>query len=263
MTLKFTKYQGTGNDFIMIDDEELNNAKLGAEQIRKLCDRRFGIGADGLIIIKKDKDTDFYVDYYNADGSQSFCGNGARCSVQFARELNLISKNCQFAAIDGVHEAEILDNNQVKLLMLPVEEIHCEEEQVYILNTGSPHFVKFVSDLGAISIYDYGRQIRYSDRFKEKGINVNIAQKTLDRILVRTYERGVEAETFSCGTGVTAVALADAFEKQENRGTTQIETLGGTLKVHWEKINLGFKNIYLEGPASRVYNGSIEIQLDN
>lgn len=263
MTLKFTKYQGTGNDFIMIDDAQLINAKLSTEQIQKLCNRRFGIGADGLIIIKKDKTTDFYVDYYNADGSQSFCGNGARCSVQFARELNLISKNCQFTAIDGIHEAEILDDGQVKLLMSPVREIHGEENQVFITDTGSPHFVKFVSELDDINISDYGRQIRYSDRFKEKGINVNVARKSIDCIHVRTYERGVEAETFSCGTGVTAVALADAVKQNEDSGTTRIETLGGTLKVHWQKSNFGFEKIYLEGPAIRVYHGSIELQLEN
>ena len=259
MTLNFTKYQGTGNDFIMIDERDLGDMDLSVAQISGLCDRRFGVGADGLIIIKSDSKSDFYVDYYNADGSQSFCGNGARCSVKFAREIGMIDSNCSFYAIDGLHEAEILANEDVKLLMSPVNQIFEEEGSCFITDTGSPHYVQFVPDLSETDIVDFGRKIRFGSRFSQNGINVNLAQLDENQILVKTYERGVEDETLSCGTGVTAVALAYAVHKNANQGITQILTKGGTLKVHWTKTDLGFDQIYLEGPAVKVYGGQVEL----
>jgi diaminopimelate epimerase len=259
MILKFIKYQGTGNDFIMIDERSLAGFALNTLDILKLCDRRFGIGADGVIIIRLSSRADFYVDYYNADGTQSFCGNGARCSVQFAQEIGLIKKHCILDSIDGLHTAEILSNELVKLSMSPVNLITVENEQAFILDTGSPHFVKFVEDIDGIEIVDFGKKIRFSPRFNECGINVNLAEKTDHGIRVKTYERGVEDETFSCGTGVTAVALADAYTKDLLSGITRIQTVGGELQVYWTKTTKGFESIYLEGPANKVYEGSIEL----
>ena len=257
--IPFTKYQGTGNDFIMIDERNLPKPLLSIDTIKKLCNRRFGVGADGLIIIRKDEHLDFYVDYYNADGTQSFCGNGARCSVKFAQEIGLIGIACHFNAIDGSHEATINGNGDVKLLMSPVKHVEMEENQSYITDTGSPHYIRFVEDIEAIDIVDFGKSIRFSERYKQLGINVNTAEIKENCILVKTYERGVEDETYSCGTGVTAVALAAALNNEKNKGCTAIQTKGGTLRVHWEKTALGFDNIYLEAPANKVYEGHVEI----
>lgn len=257
--IPFTKYQGTGNDFIMIDERNLPKTSLSTESIKNLCNRRFGVGADGLIVIRKDERLDFYVDYFNADGSQSFCGNGARCSVKFAQEIGLIGNTCNFNAIDGAHEATINENGDVKLLMSPVNQVDEEGNQSYVTDTGSPHYIRFVENIEAIDIVDFGKSIRFSERYKQLGINVNTAQIKDNFILVKTYERGVEDETYSCGTGVTAVALAAALNNEKIKGCTAIETKGGSLRVHWEKTAYGFENIYLEGPANKVYEGHVEI----
>ncbi len=259
MTLKFSKYQGTGNDFIMIDEKNLMGLSLDNAVISQLCDRRFGIGSDGLIVLRPRENFDFYVDYYNADGSQSFCGNGARCAVQFAKELGWIEEKCRFLAIDGEHKATITNQNEVKLLMSSVNSYNQESNAVFILDTGSPHYVKFVDQLADHDIYDEGRAIRYSDAFKANGINVNLAEFKDTCIAVKTYERGVEDETYSCGTGVTAVALSAAAQTSENEGITSIQTKGGMLKVYWRKNKSGFDEIYLEGPAQKVYEGNIEL----
>ncbi len=261
MTLKFAKYQGIGNDFIMIWEAENKQFQPDAAQISQLCERRFGIGADGLIIIKTHEDTDFEVDYYNADGSQSFCGNGARCSVQFAKNIGIIDDSCQFMAIDGLHSASFSANGDVKLLMNDVQKVEriSGETSDYVLDTGSPHYVRFC-DNDELDIVEFGREIRYNDRFKQLGINVNTARRSGDYIQVQTYERGVEGETFSCGTGVTAVALADAVNKTDTQGSSKIRTKGGELLVHWKKNSAGgFESIYLEGPAKKVYDGQIEL----
>lgn len=261
MTLKFAKYQGTGNDFIMIWEAENKLFQPDTAQISKLCERRFGIGADGLIILKSHEDSDFEVDYYNADGSQSFCGNGARCSVQFAKDIGIIDDSCQFMAIDGLHSASFSTKGEVKLLMNDVQKIERIHDQKndYVLDTGSPHYVRFC-DNDELDIVEFGRYIRYNARFKQQGINVNTAIRSGDYIQVQTYERGVEGETFSCGTGVTAVALADAIHKMNNSGSSRIKTKGGELLVHWKKNSSGgFESIYLEGPAKKVYEGQIEL----
>jgi diaminopimelate epimerase len=258
--LKFYKYQGTGNDFIMISSQENEDLNLSSKLIKKLCDRRFGIGADGLIIIKPYKNLDFEVDYYNADGTQSFCGNGARCSVKFAAHLGLIRNVCQFWAIDGMHEAEILANGQVKLRMADVHNIKkIENTSVdYELNTGSPHYVRFVEG-DFMNVVDFGKSIRYNETYKTHGINVNSVRIENDGYHVETYERGVEDETFSCGTGVTAVALAGAVHFKKPSGSVLVHTKGGTLQVHWQETNGEFRNIYLEGPAEFVYDGNVTI----
>jgi diaminopimelate epimerase len=261
MILTFSKYQGTGNDFIMVLERNNTDFKPDASLISQLCDRRFGIGGDGLIIIKDHGVLDFEVDYYNADGTQSFCGNGARCSVQFASDIHLIGNKCCFMAIDGEHEASFSGNGDVKLRMNKVTHIESigEAPHDYVLDTGSPHYVRFC-ELGSTDIVELGRSIRYNERFKEHGINVNTACMGSNEIYVETYERGVEQETYSCGTGVTAVALAAASIQNEEQGITAIRTKGGQLRIHWKKTTNGsFDEIFLEGPAKKVYDGTISI----
>lgn len=260
MRIKFSKYQGTGNDFIMIHENDLHGKSLGLAEIRLLCDRHFGIGADGLIIIQTKPDVDFYVDYYNADGTQSFCGNGARCSVQFAKDLGLINSSTQFKAIDGLHEAEILSDGLVKLKMSPVQNIEVLNTNTFVLDTGSPHYVEFIEKIENQDIIEYGRKIRNAPEYKMLGINVNLAEKKDQAIHMMTYERGVENETLSCGTGVTAVALADALQNENlQKGVNRIQTKGGTLSVEWVKSAEGFSEIYLIGPAKKVFEGEINI----
>ena len=254
--MKFYKYQGTGNDFVMIDNRLGEWDELSIENIEKLCDRRFGIGADGLIKINSAKGVDFEVDYYNSDGSKSFCGNGARCSVAFAHFLDIIEDKTTFAAIDGIHEAEI-KNGIIKLKMGDVKSIDTDGGD-FVLNTGSPHYVKYVEMLNNYNVYKIGNEIRNSETYKKEGINVNFVEKLSDKeLFVRTYERGVEDETYSCGTGVTAVALT--FMKNNNQTFVGVKVMGGQLKVYAEKDGEGFKNIWLEGPAVQVFKGDINL----
>ena len=254
--MKFYKYQGTGNDFVMIDNRLGEWDDLSIESIQQLCDRRFGIGADGLIKINSAKGVDFEVDYYNSDGSKSFCGNGARCSVAFAHFLDIIEDKTTFTAIDGIHEAEI-KNGIVKLKMGDVSNINTVGND-FVLNTGSPHYVKYVEMLNNYNVYKTGNEIRNSETYKQEGINVNFVEKLSDKeLFVRTYERGVEDETYSCGTGVTAVALT--FMKNNNQTFVGVKVMGGQLKVYAEKDGEGFKNIWLEGPAVQVFKGDINL----
>ncbi len=254
--MKFYKYQGTGNDFVMIDNRLGEWDDLSIENIQKLCDRRFGIGADGLIKINSAEGVDFEVDYYNSDGSKSFCGNGARCSVAFAHFLDIIEDKTTFTAIDGIHEAEI-KNGIIKLKMSDVKSIETDGDD-FVLNTGSPHYVKYVEMLNNYNVYKTGNEIRNSETYKKDGINVNFVEKLSDKeLFVRTYERGVEDETYSCGTGVTAVALT--FMKNSNQTFVGVKVKGGQLKVYAEKDGEGFKNIWLEGPAVQVFKGDINL----
>lgn len=277
MHISFSKYQGTGNDFIMLDNLSGAYDKLTLDQIRYLCDRKLGIGADGLIKISSDDQLDFNVEYFNSDGSQSFCGNGARCSVAFAKTLGCLNDHTRFKAIDGVHEARVTVDGRVHLEMLPVndfevqnglrdtsthsaEAINSEEKkEVYIMDTGSPHYVKFADADNVPEIVSFGKSIRYSDRFKERGINVNtVVELGPDTIHVATYERGVEDETLSCGTGVTACALA-YMDKYEKDGEVSVSTKGGRLSIKAKMKGKGFTDIWLIGPAKKVFDGSIEI----
>lgn len=254
--MQFYKYQGTGNDFVMIDNRSGEWDDLSIETIQKLCDRRFGIGADGLIKINSSVGVDFEVDYYNSDGSKSFCGNGARCSVAFAHYLDIIEDKTTFNAIDGIHEAEIR-NGIVKLKMSDVKTIS-EDGNDYVLNTGSPHYVRYVEMLNNYNVYKTGNEIRNSETYKKEGINVNFVEKLSDsELFVRTYERGVEDETYSCGTGVTAAALT--FMKNNNQTFVRVQVKGGNLKVYAEKNEAGFCNIWLEGPAIQVFKGNINL----
>lgn len=254
--MEFYKYQGTGNDFVMIDNRSGEWNDLSIDHIQKLCDRRFGIGADGLIKINTAEGYDFEVDYYNSDGSKSFCGNGARCSVAFAFFLDIFEGHCKFTAIDGEHIAEI-HNGIVKLKMSDVETISNDGNDS-VMDTGSPHYVKYVEDLVNYNVFAEGNGIRNSEHYMEKGINVNFVEKVNDdEIFVRTYERGVEDETYSCGTGVTASALT--FLQNHNLISVKVKTLGGNLKVYAEKKENSFKNIWLEGPAKQVFKGKIDL----
>lgn len=254
--MEFYKYQGTGNDFIIIDNRDLQFPK-DKKIIEKLCNRRFGIGADGLILLENDEKYDFKMVYYNADGGEStMCGNGGRCLVAFAFFLDIFENKCTFIATDGEHEAEI-HNGIVKLKMIDVEVINKDGEDS-VLNTGSPHYVKYVEDIASFNVFAEGNSIRNSDNYREKGINVNFIENISDdEIFVRTYERGVEDETFSCGTGVTASALT--FLQKSNLTSIKVKTLGGDLKVYAEKDGNSFREIWLEGPAKRVFKGKVEL----
>lgn len=254
--MEFYKYQGTGNDFVMIDNRALDFPK-NQELIEKLCHRRFGIGADGLILLENDEQYDFKMVYYNADGNESsMCGNGGRCLVAFAFFLDIFEEKCTFNAVDGLHEAEI-NNGIIKLKMIDVENISNDGED-FVLNTGSPHYVQYIEDLEKLNVFAKGQEIRNSENYFQEGINVNFVEQISDnQIFVRTFERGVEDETYSCGTGVTASALT--FLEKNNLLSVDIKTLGGNLKVYAEKDGHSFKNIWLEGPAKQVFKGKIEI----
>ncbi|MFK7755812.1 MAG: diaminopimelate epimerase [Flavobacteriales bacterium] len=254
--LQFKKYQGTGNDFIMIDGIR-QSLRLNPEQIQHLCHRKLGIGADGVIILERDDSSDFYVNYYNSDGSQSFCGNGSRCSVAFSRAVGIISANtCTFRAIDGMHTGELLADGTVKVSMGDVSGME-HLSQGKFLNTGSPHVVTQCNALKDLDIIKAAHDIRYNERFKEKGTNVNFVSEQDGLISIRTYERGVEDETLSCGTGVTAVALALAEE--EGFHLREIKTEGGLLRVAFKKEKSEFTHVFLMGAAQEVFFGEIQL----
>lgn len=255
-TIEFYKYQGTGNDFVMIDNRDLEFPKE-KELIERLCDRRFGIGGDGLILLEDDENSDFRMVYYNSDGNEStMCGNGGRCIVAFAHFLDIFENTATFMAVDGLHEAEI-HNGIVKLKMIDVAGISKDGEDS-VLNTGSPHYVKYVEDVANFKVYDEGNKIRNSATYRNDGINVNFVEETGENeIFVRTYERGVEDETFSCGTGATAAALV--YMKDRHEHMVSVKVLGGNLKVYAEQNGDSFQNVWLEGPAKQVFRGKIDI----
>jgi diaminopimelate epimerase len=257
-SFNFYKYQGTGNDFIILDGIDQELPHFSTSQIEQLCDRKFGIGADGFMLILPCDDTDFKMKYYNADGEEStMCGNGGRCIAHLAHDLGHCENETNFMAVDGSHHATI-DGDNVKLGMSDVEDITVNENLDYILNTGSPHYVHFTKLENMYEIVDYGKSIRFSDTYAKEGINVNLAYWNGNALDVATYERGVEDETLSCGTGVTAAALAFAFQGKTSSPLT-INTKGGQLKVHFLKTFNGFDNIILEGPATMVFKGEISI----
>lgn len=256
MELRFFKYQGTGNDFVMIDNRVPVFSETNEALVARLCDRRFGIGADGLILLENHPAYDFQMVYFNSDGRQSsMCGNGGRCLVQFAHDMGAIKKETTFNAIDGEHDAYLKDG-LVYLKMIDVAEVEAQDD-FYFLNTGSPHYVSFVSGVQSFPVYEEGYKIRNNDRFREKGTNVNFIEKIGEALWVRTYERGVEDETYSCGTGVTAAALAASLKGLQS--PVAIQTRGGELGVSFEKEGNGFKNIYLSGPAVRVFEGTVVV----
>lgn len=259
MVVDCYKYQGTGNDFILIDNRDMS-VTLTEDQIKWLCDRRFGIGADGLMLLELEPGADFEMVYFNSDGKESsMCGNGGRCITAFAKHLGLVDTHAKFIAIDGIHEAKI-DGDIVSLKMNDVRNVEVGEG-FYYLNTGSPHYVKFVTDIENFDVYKEGKKIRNNDRFVYEGTNVNFIEKQGDSLFVRTYERGVEDETLSCGTGVTASALVAALKGISNyKNACHIKTLGGELNVKFDKVlENTFYNIWLEGPAKFVFKTSITV----
>lgn len=265
MEINFYKYQGTGNDFVLIDNRNGNLPTLETKKVRNICDRNFGIGADGFIVLNKKKGYDFEMVYYNADGSVStMCGNGGRCMVQFAHDLGIIKSEYKFWAIDGEHSATMgtAYNANETIVRLKMQNVTAVESHTnyFILNTGSPHYIKMETDVRNLNVKEEGAAIRYSKAFEDTGVNVNFVENTGPfSIYVRTYERGVEAETLSCGTGVTAAALVCAHN---DRGfnEVQVQTNGGMLSVEFDKNDEdNFTDIYLCGPAKFVFSGLIKI----
>jgi diaminopimelate epimerase len=255
--LTFYKYHGTGNDFVIIDNRD-GLITLSEKQIAFICDRRFGIGGDGLMMLQSRAGYDFEMFYSNSDGRpSSMCGNGGRCLVRFAFDRGFQKNIYRFIAVDGEHEAEI-KGEWVNLKMNDVDKIENYHSNC-VLNTGSPHFIKSVTDVRSLNVFEEGRRIRYSEHFKVEGINVNFVEQFNDRIYVRTYERGVEDETFSCGTGVTAAALVFAHNSN-GFNHVDVETRGGKLAVEFDKIGEhSFQNVWLCGPATFVFQGEITI----
>ncbi|MDD3721796.1 MAG: diaminopimelate epimerase [Lutibacter sp.] len=259
MEIRFYKYQGTGNDFIMIDNRNLFFPKSDIKLIHKLCDRRFGIGADGLILLESSEKQDFTMVYYNADGKEaSMCGNGGRCIAAFAKKLDIIKDKTTFEATDGLHFAEI-ENELVNLQMADVENIEIYDTHVF-LNTGSPHHVNFCQVVENLNVREMGSKIRFGAPYFEEGTNVNFVEQISDNAFkVRTYERGVEDETLACGTGVTAVAIAANKLNKTTEEKIYIEVLGGKLEVSFKKEGDSYKNIFLKGPAQFVFEGKITV----
>lgn len=259
MNIHFYKYQGTGNDFVILDNRDGVYSSLAKDQIRFMCDRRFGIGADGLMLLTQATGYDFEMKYYNSDGKLgSMCGNGGRCLVKFASHLGIIKERYCFIAIDGEHEADIEDGI-ISLKMKDVDEVRSFAGDE-VLDTGSPHYVKIVGNLMDTDVVDKGKEIRYSAPFEKEGINVNFVQvKEDDEIMVRTYERGVEDETLSCGTGVTASALV-CYHNEAGFNNVIVHTKGGKLTVEFDRIDDGtYSNIWLCGPAEKVFEGDITV----
>lgn len=261
MKYRFYKYQGTGNDFVIFDGKK-QQIDFQKDQINMMCDRRFGIGADGLIILENSLVADFKMSYFNSDGNQSsMCGNGGRCIVRFAQIQNYISSEASFEAIDGIHRGLIKDknSNEIALLMNDVGTLEIESDYVF-LDTGSPHYVTFVDDVDDLDVVIEGRKIRNSSRFIKSGTNVNFVKVNDGSLSVRTYERGVEDETLSCGTGVTAAVLAAAATNRIDKAKgCLVTTPGGQLNVTYSIAGNGFTNIYLIGPAMFVFEGEIDI----
>ncbi len=260
MQFEFQKFQGTGNDFVIIDNRTLAFPKDDIKLIERICDRRFGIGADGLMLVEDADGFDFKMVYYNSDGRQStMCGNGGRCISAFVFQNQLANQEGQFIAIDGSHDYVINDEGLVKLNMIDVKEIE-KSGADYIMFTGSPHYVRFVDGLADADMYSGGKSVRYSDRFAKEGINVNFVEKNDNICAVRTYERGVEDETYSCGTGTVAAALSIAEKFDLSKGPVNLDTKGGPLKVYFDKNNQGYTNIWLEGPAKFVFKGILNLE---
>ena len=259
MKISFEKYQGTGNDFVIVDNRKKEYLALTASHIRHICDRRFGIGSDGLMLLNERDGHDFEMKYYNADGREgSMCGNGGRCLVKFAYQLGIHKTLYHFIAADGPHEAEIDTDGVVSLKMQDVNRVS-KFHGDYLLNTGSPHYVRMVGDVMNVDVFKKGRDIRYSKDFEQDGVNVNFVEQLPDedKILVRTYE--VEDETWSCGTGVTAAALI-CYHNENGFNDVGVKTLGGTLTVEFDRIDDNhYTNIWLSGPAEKVFEGTIDI----
>ncbi|SHN21027.1 diaminopimelate epimerase [Flavobacterium xinjiangense] len=260
MQIEFYKYQGTGNDFVMIDNRSNFFPKDNIQLIARLCDRRFGIGGDGLILLENDIETDFKMVYYNSDGNQSsMCGNGGRCLVAFAKKLHVIKDNTTFIATDGLHHASVAENGIVSLQMIDVPEVKITPDYVF-MNTGSPHHIQLVEDLEHYNVKENGASIRYGELYGKQGSNINFVKKIDETTFsLRTYERGVEDETLACGTGATAVAIAMNVLGETKASSIDLNVEGGKLVVSFDEKDGKFTNVFLKGPAEFVFKGTIEI----
>ncbi|HRI78587.1 MAG TPA: diaminopimelate epimerase [Cyclobacteriaceae bacterium] len=256
--IHFYKYQAAGNDFVLADNRE-GKFSFTTSQIEKLCDRRFGIGADGLICLDKDPKQDFKMVYYNSDGSEGFCGNGCRAIVHLANRLGVIQKHARFSAYDGDHHADIVSEGMVKQSLIDVSIIEQKGED-YFINTGTEHNIRFVKNLADYPVFEEGRKIRYSDSYKPRGTNADFVEVHDDQnVSFRIYERGVEAETWSSGSGATACALAVA-KKYGRPSPIKLKARGGTLEVEFKMRQDGtFHDIYLTGPVQLVFETTQEI----
>ena len=256
MILNFHKYQGTGNDFILIDDRA-ESFPASDSLIQMLCDRRFGIGADGLILIQNHPEYDYRMVYYNADGSQSLCGNGSRCGFAFAQALGMVQDAATFETTDGIHQIKSSDG-LIHFQLFDASMPKNLGEDTWYLDTGSPHHIVLSDNVSQQDVVSEGRTIRYSEAYSsQNGTNVNFAQLLPDKVKIRTYERGVENETLSCGTGATAVGLLAGLLGRQS--PVSIETEGGNLSISFEKAGEKFTNIWLAGPAEKVFEGSVSI----
>lgn len=262
MTIFFTKYHGTGNDFILMDNRR-ENIKLTTEEISFLCNRRLGIGADGLIYIMPSKKHDFEMKYFNANGLEgSMCGNGGRCITGFAYHLGIISKNAHFKAIDGEHKSIVHSSSAnelyIEFSILDVE-VSAQTESLQFINTGSPHYIEIVDNIESLDVKEKGKELRWDKRFQPEGTNVNFVEIEKDVLHVKTFERGVEDITLSCGTGVTAAAISVDLQSKVSRNKYNIKTPGGDLKITFERKNQVYKNIQLSGPVVKVFEGIINL----
>ncbi|HBS87416.1 MAG: diaminopimelate epimerase [Bacteroidetes bacterium GWF2_38_335] len=258
MTISFTKYHGAGNDFVLIDNRSGIFDSSNSSLVKQLCDRRFGIGGDGLMLLNSSKSQDFEMKYYNSDGHEgTMCGNGGRCIVAFAKKLGIIGNETNFLAVDGPHYAKMSDN-LVSLKMNDVSEIK-KIGNNYFVNTGSPHYIEFVENVKSIDVVSLGRKIRNRSEFAPGGTNVNFVSYSKEQIEIRTYERGVEDETYSCGTGTVAAALVISEAVHPGINELSLQAPGGILKVSFEKTKHGYRNIMLTGPAAEVFTGVVTI----
>ncbi len=261
MNLHFYKYQGTGNDFIIVDNRQAAGNLLSNETIHQLCHRRFGIGADGLMLINNKAGYDFEMQYFNADGKEgSMCGNGGRSIVKCAQHLGIAKEQFTFLAVDGPHEAHVNPDGNISLKMTDVQPFAQRSDGSFVLNTGSPHYVALKNQLKALDVFTAGRNIRYNEEFKTAGINVNFFEPAGENhYFVRTYERGVEDETYSCGTGVTAVSLCNYYNAT-GENEIKITTTGGDLNIRFTREADGsYNNIWLTGPAEKVFEGTLQL----
>ncbi|MBQ0148057.1 diaminopimelate epimerase [Faecalibacter rhinopitheci] len=256
--MKFYKYQGAGNDFVMIDNRT-KDFPIDKNIIEKICNRNFGVGGDGLILLENDQASNFRMVYFNSDGNEStMCGNGGRCIVRFAHDLQVTDENMTFNAIDGLHHA-VVDGDTIRLQMIDVKEVE-DHDRYLFMNTGSPHHVQFTKSVKDVDVYNLGKKIRNGSPYYEEGSNVNFVEILPNQSLkIRTYERGVENETLACGTGITAAAIASYIRGFVKNNNIYVEALGGKLSVNFEEKNNTFENVWLNGPAVRVFEGEIEI----
>jgi diaminopimelate epimerase len=252
----------------MVNGRDQDTSLFDPVYISKVCHRRMGVGADGMIILEKSEKADFRMRYFNSDGKEgTMCGNGGRCITRFASHLGLIGEHTTFEGIDGLHRATILPDNNISLLLKDVEGVS-KLEDGFLLDTGSPHFIQYVTDVDSIDVEKRGRDIRYQSRFGPEGVNVNFVTSVKPvgstslggEIIVRTYERGVEAETLSCGTGVTAAAICSALQQQPDNLTYEVNTRGGPLWVSFRVLSANsFSEVTLTGPAVKVFEGTLKV----